>query len=292
MNESKVHVETVSNGRGSLGAAGVGGDDDGFSEARDVCLDIFLDERLAIEVVDGDIEEALVLGIVQVHGDDVVGTSAGEKISNERTGLGDPLLVAGLGPEGGGNGIGVLVVVRCEASVRGGGALGNMAAAVTGADAGHGIRPLRGMICAAGFRNGGLLELLGEVVGAIAQAIAARTTRTRRGRHALKGVVLSSGFRVLGQGRTGFVIGPVGLSRVGEKRNDGGDSFGRAGLAGRDHDAKVDEVVVDVARARLDDEDILATYGIFDFAAAFSARELGQNAVAGGDAEEVADICR
>lgn len=63
-------------------------------------LYIFLQQGSAIEIVDRNVEEALVLGIVQVHGDDMVGAGTGEKVCDQSAGLGDPLLVAGAWFEG------------------------------------------------------------------------------------------------------------------------------------------------------------------------------------------------
>lgn len=71
VDEREGHVEAVGHGRGALGAAGVGGDDD---ERRDVEVlrDPLEDRGLGVEVVDGDAEEALDLRGVEVDGYDVV----------------------------------------------------------------------------------------------------------------------------------------------------------------------------------------------------------------------------
>lgn len=57
MDESKVHLEAVGNSGSSLGAAGIGRDDDGLFVVGDVLLDVVLDEGLAVEVVYGDVEK-------------------------------------------------------------------------------------------------------------------------------------------------------------------------------------------------------------------------------------------
>lgn len=49
-------------------------------------------------------------------------------------------------------------------------------------------------------------------------------------------------------------------------------------------------MVVDIARARLDNVDVLATDRVLDLASALATRELGENAITGRDAQEVADI--
>lgn len=79
------------------------------------------------------------------------------------------------------------------------------------------------------------------------------------------------------------------MSRVREKRNNGGNPLCRPNLAGRDHNAEVNEVVVDLAGTGLDDVDILASDGILDLTAAFTAREFIQNSVTGRNAENAAD---
>ena len=76
---------------------------------------------------------------------------------------------------------------------------------------------------------------------------------------------------------------------VREERNNGSDPLGGTNLASRDHNAKINEVVVDVAGTGLDDVDILASDRVLDLAAAFTAGEFVQNSVARRDAENTAD---
>lgn len=61
--------------------------------------DIALEQVATIEVVYWDVEEALVLGIVKVHSDDVIRASAGQKVRDQSTGLRNPLLVSTLRSE-------------------------------------------------------------------------------------------------------------------------------------------------------------------------------------------------
>jgi hypothetical protein len=63
VDEGKGHAEGVGNGGCALGAASVGGDDNGLLVVGDVELDVFTEQVAAVEVVDGDVEEALVLGV-------------------------------------------------------------------------------------------------------------------------------------------------------------------------------------------------------------------------------------
>lgn len=73
--------------------------------------------------------------------------------------------------------------------------------------------------------DGGLGQLLSEVVNAIGQAGRPRGARTRRGRHTLEGVVVSGTPSGLRQRSAGLVVGPVGLSGVGEEWDNCSDSL-------------------------------------------------------------------
>ena len=57
-------------------------------------LYVLLEEWSSIEVVDRNIEEALILGVVQVHGNHMVGTGTCQKICYECACLRDPLSVS------------------------------------------------------------------------------------------------------------------------------------------------------------------------------------------------------
>lgn len=99
MDECKGHAQRICYSRRALRSSGVGANHDGLLVLWDVVLDVFADQVAAVQVVHGDVEEALVLRVVQVHGDDVIGAGAGEQVGNESAGLGNPLLVARLGLE-------------------------------------------------------------------------------------------------------------------------------------------------------------------------------------------------
>lgn len=96
VDQGEVEVETVGESGGTLGAAGVGGDDDGVFIVE-VLADVAESCRFRVEAVlhvsacvgmlgvergeggsliDGHIEEALDLTGMQVHGDDMVAASA------------------------------------------------------------------------------------------------------------------------------------------------------------------------------------------------------------------------
>ena len=63
MNEGEGHAERISDGGSAFCATSVGGDDNGLLVVGDVELDVFTEEVATVKVVNGDIEEALVLGV-------------------------------------------------------------------------------------------------------------------------------------------------------------------------------------------------------------------------------------
>lgn len=55
---------------------------DGVFVVGDVLLNVVLDERFFVKVVDGNIEVILILRVVEVYGNDVVCISVGKEVSN------------------------------------------------------------------------------------------------------------------------------------------------------------------------------------------------------------------
>ncbi len=140
------------------------------------------------------------------------------------------------------------------------------------------------------FSNGALRQLLGKAINAVEKTSAAGTTRARGSGHTFEGVVLL--VNIIGrlrQRRARLVVGEIRLSGVREERDNGSDTLGRANLASRDHDAELHEMVVDAAGAGLDDVDILSTNGILDLAAGLASGEFGEDAIARGYTEDIAD---
>jgi len=87
-----------------------------------------------------------------------------------------------------------------------------------------------------------------------------RLTGARSGRTAFECEVTSIDFRgSFRQGCSDLIIGQVGLSRIGEQRKDSSDSLCGSSLAGRDHNAEINEIVIDLTTSRLDDVDIFAS---------------------------------
>lgn len=80
VDECKGQVETVGEGRGALGAAGVGGDNDAVFDGE-IFLDPTQDRGLGVEVVDGDVEETLDLSMKQTL---LATWFAGEEETQER----------------------------------------------------------------------------------------------------------------------------------------------------------------------------------------------------------------
>lgn len=92
VNESKALVETIGYRGGALGTTGIGTDNDNVLVAQ-VLLDPSQDTGLSIQVVDGDVEEALDLTGVQVHGNDMVASGRDQHVGNELGGYGRSALV-------------------------------------------------------------------------------------------------------------------------------------------------------------------------------------------------------
>jgi hypothetical protein len=82
VDQSELCAKRVSDGGCAFCAAGVGADDDALFEVGDVLLDVLFEERSAVEVVHWDVEEALVLRVVQVHGDDVICAGASQEVGD------------------------------------------------------------------------------------------------------------------------------------------------------------------------------------------------------------------
>lgn len=99
VNEREGHTKSIGNGSCTFGTTSIRTDDDSVLVLRNVELNVLAQEVLAVQVVNRDIEETLVLRVVEVHCDDVIGASAGKKISDKSTSLCDPLLVTSLGFE-------------------------------------------------------------------------------------------------------------------------------------------------------------------------------------------------
>lgn len=59
MNKGELHAQAVRNGSRALGATGIRADNDGILPVRNVLLDVALEKRLSVEVIDRDIEESL-----------------------------------------------------------------------------------------------------------------------------------------------------------------------------------------------------------------------------------------
>jgi len=299
VDERKGHTQSIGDGSCTFGTASIRTDDDGVLILRDVELDVLAQEVLAVQVVNRDVEEALILRVVEVHCDDVIGASAGKKVGNQCTSLRDPLLVTPLR----------FKVWRSlvESGYR---------LVAVGAPIGHGgcerivfkvfgflrchrlhgraTRHLDGTAAALTIAVGMQLhvhQLLVQVLGASLHSGAFCLAGHGRCGSAVKGVVAIAVqlSRSLGERSASLVVGNVALSRVREEREDGGDALGRGSLAGRDGDEKLHQVVVDLAAAGLDDEDVLASDRVHDLDASLSNSELAEKDVCRRDTEVIAD---
>lgn len=92
-----------------------------------------------------------------------------------------------------------------------------------------------------------------------------------------------------GERRARLVVGNVALSGVREEGQYGGDALSRSGMAGGDGDEKLHQVVVHLAAARLDDEDIFPTHTLSNLNAGLADGKLAEQNLGGGDTQVVAD---
>lgn len=96
VDQRKFHSEGVGDGSGTFCASGIRGNDDGVLEVRDIVADVALQQRTAIQIVDRDIKEALILRIVEVHSDDMISTRTRQQVRDQRASLRNPLLIPGV----------------------------------------------------------------------------------------------------------------------------------------------------------------------------------------------------
>jgi hypothetical protein len=103
VNESKAEVEAISDGSSSLGTTSVGGDNNTVLDLE-VVADPAEGAGLSVEVVDGDVEEALDLRGVEIHSDDVVAAGGLKHVSHQTSGDGSAgfvlLVLASVGEVG------------------------------------------------------------------------------------------------------------------------------------------------------------------------------------------------
>lgn len=83
VDKREVHVEAVRDRRDPLSAARVRRHDHAILPAGDILAYPFVDGRLCQQVVHGNVEEALNLRSVQVHGDDVVGSRHRQHVGHQ-----------------------------------------------------------------------------------------------------------------------------------------------------------------------------------------------------------------
>lgn len=94
MDQGKLHAKRVCNCRCSFGTSSVRADHDSIPEVWNIVLYILFEQRSTVEIIDWDIEEALILRVVEIHGNDMIRTSSCDEIGDQRACLRYPLLVA------------------------------------------------------------------------------------------------------------------------------------------------------------------------------------------------------
>jgi hypothetical protein len=82
VNESEASTKRLSNCSSALRTTRIGADNHGILVVGDPVLDVVPQEGPAVEIVDGHIEEALVLRVVQIECDDMIRSGTSQKIRN------------------------------------------------------------------------------------------------------------------------------------------------------------------------------------------------------------------
>ena len=78
VDQGKLNTEGVRNCGSSFGSTRIWANNNTIAVIRNMLLNIFLEEGSAIKVVDGNVEEALILRVMKIHCDDMVSTSTGQ----------------------------------------------------------------------------------------------------------------------------------------------------------------------------------------------------------------------
>jgi hypothetical protein len=92
MEEREISVEPIGNGCGTLGTSSVGRDNHAVSDVK-VLPDVLDGSGFGVEIVNGDIKEALYLRGVEIHRNDVIAARFAQHVGNELGGDGRPGLV-------------------------------------------------------------------------------------------------------------------------------------------------------------------------------------------------------
>jgi hypothetical protein len=110
VDQSKRHAQRIGNCGCAFGTTCIGTDYDSLLEIGDVELYVLPEKMAAVQIVDWDIEETLVLRVcsllvclgaclcvlhtMKIHGDNVVCAGACEKVGDQSAGLSNPLAVS------------------------------------------------------------------------------------------------------------------------------------------------------------------------------------------------------
>lgn len=82
VDQRKWHSQSISNGSCTLCTASIRADDHRFLVVRNMVLNVLAQKMTPVQIVNRNVKESLILRIVQVHGDDMVSTGAGQQIRN------------------------------------------------------------------------------------------------------------------------------------------------------------------------------------------------------------------
>ena len=109
MNECKLDAQRISDSSSSFGASSIRTDHDTASVVGNVVLDVLLQERSTVQIVDGNVKETLILRVMEIHCDDMICSSTGQEVCYKGSCLSYPLSIAGSGLE---CVLGIFILVR------------------------------------------------------------------------------------------------------------------------------------------------------------------------------------
>lgn len=94
MDQPQRHRQSICNSGSSLGSTGIRADNNSLLIMWYGCFNIPLQDGPSVKIIHGDVQKPLILGVMQVHRDDMVCSCACDQVCNKSPRLRNPLLVS------------------------------------------------------------------------------------------------------------------------------------------------------------------------------------------------------